>query len=166
MVFHEHIHICEQYFTAEPLILILDYREKSGLLEKKFNISWLQESTTQLKTGDVYLQFSELGKTPYTYWKDKEPNDINRMCELAKPWVLLKPKVHVALEDIDRLADKTANEFNQWWSNYHLDWCKFWNLPTWTLEMQYGVIKFGKIDNIEFLKTQIDNKIFPKKIIL
>ena len=66
--YHEHIHLCELYHTnkRQPRLTI-DYREKSGLLEKKFDISWMSTATTKIFAGDVYVEWAELGKHPYTY---------------------------------------------------------------------------------------------------
>jgi hypothetical protein len=142
--FHEHIHLVEQH--TRPKTLTIDYREKSGMLHQPFELAWLQQSQTQVQAGDVYVEWAELGKIPYEYWQDCEPNNISRMCELAKPWQVLRPKIHVAFEDIDFLANKRTQEFQSWWAEYHDYWCAHWRVPEWHIKDMYSVLVFGNIN--------------------
>lgn len=162
--YHEHIHLCETRENPRQLILHLDYREKAGLLEKKFDNRWLQNSKSQVSTGDVFISWSELGKTPYTYWKDNEPNDIVRICGLAKPWIKLRPKLLVALDDIDFLEGKKIQEFESWWKQYHHDWCNHWGLESWTIHDIYGKSTIGKIADIDRCRQLLENNIYPTKV--
>jgi hypothetical protein len=165
--FHEHIHLCENYGkNKESMCLILDHREKAGLLKKKFDIEWLKDSVTQVCAGDVYVRWAELGKMPYTYWANNEPNDIARMCELAKPWNTLYATIRVALENIDLLADKNIDAFNTWWAQYHDQWCEHWQIPSWPIQYQYGMIKIGKVSKVEEITKLLKNKIYPTNIFL
>jgi hypothetical protein len=164
--FHEHIHLCETYFTKPPMCLILDHRETAGPLKTKFNIDWLKDSVTQVCPGDVYLRWAELGKIPYEYWTNNEPNDITRMCELAKPWNILYATVSVALENIDLLAGKNIDAFNTWWVQYHDQWCEHWQIPNWPIHYQYGMIKIGKISKVEEIKILLNENIYPINVVL
>jgi hypothetical protein len=164
LYFHEHIHLCEFYHsTTRQLRLSIDYREKSGLLEKKFDVSWMAASTTTVQAGDVYLEWAELGKYPYTYWKNREPNDINRICQLAKPWLKLRPKLQIATVDFDRLNGKNIIGFNTWWSNYSEAWCRHWNIPKWDITDIMGCAVIGHADHI-IISNLLEQKIYPIKI--
>jgi len=163
--FHEHIHLCEYYAQRLPKVLDIDYREKAGILERPFKLEWLADSTTEIKTGDVFVSWAELGKTPYTYWSNNEPNDVDRLCKLAKPWLKLRPKILIALEDIDTLKNKKKSEFEKWWAQYHPIWCRYWNLESWTIKDMYSVTVIGKVDDVELIKTQLKNNINPIKIL-
>jgi hypothetical protein len=160
--FHEHIHLCETYHQGPRMVI--HYREKAGLLQRKFNIDWLAGATTKIKTGDVFLEWAELGKTPYSYWEDQEPNNINRICELAKPWINLIPKLQVALEDKDILSDKKIVEFEKWWAEYNESWCQHWQLPKWTISDQFSVIVIGQINAPETMIDLLKNQIHPIKV--
>jgi hypothetical protein len=162
--FHEHIHMCEFYFKENPKFLHIDYREKSGMLEKSFDLKWLDNATNNIKAGDIFVSWAELGKTPYTYWQDNEENDINRMCELAKPWLKLRPKINIALEDIDLLKNKKISEFESWWQQYSEAWCQHWNLPSWTTRDIFSSTVFGKVDNVSIIIDYLKNNILPTKI--
>lgn len=162
--YHEHIHLCEEY-NHKHRHLHINYREKAGLLERPFDFKWLDYSTTEVKAGDVFVQWAELGKTPYTYWKNKEPNDINRIRELCKPWLRLRPKVLVAIDDYSYY--KSSIEFNQWWQNYHDAWCSHWNIPRWDLKDMKSVIVFGKMtmEQLDKLKKLLQHNQTPLRLL-
>jgi hypothetical protein len=105
--------------------LKIDYNEKSGLLEKPFDRQWLKDAKSKITAGDVFICWQELGKTPYTYWSDNEPNDIVRMQQVIKPWVKLKPNIFVALEDIDLEEKSKLTEFGFWWAQYSKELCQY-----------------------------------------
>jgi hypothetical protein len=162
--FHEHIHLCELYYKNRRPRLSIDYREKGGPLEKKFNMDWLSDSTTEIKTGNVYLDWSELGKTPYTYWGNQESTDIDRVCQLAKPWTKLQPKLQIALNNENMLANRKIAEFESWWSAYDERWCRHWQIPKWTIIDQYSVIVIGQIDSINTVVDLLKQEIYPVKV--
>lgn len=162
--FHQHIHMCEGLPVRK--LLYIDHREKAGPLEKPYKSIWLENTTTTIKAGTVFSQWSELGKSPYNYWRDQEPADINRMCQLSKPWTLLRPKLIIALEDVDLLANVQILEFESWWKNYSEEWCRHWNLPSWTVHDMFAVTTIGQVDNVEKIKEQLKNQATPIKILL
>jgi len=168
LIYHEHIHICENFFLKHPMTMILDYRDKAGLLEKPFDFSWTKTEffSPKFKVGDVFLYWAELGKTPYAYWYDNEPNDMGRLLELAKPWLKLRPKLIVAFEDIDLLKTKDAIGFNDWWEQYQRTWCQHWKIDQWTLRDIASGYLVGKIKNMDHLMHNLKNNIYPIKLIL
>jgi len=165
--FHEHIHLCEaEKPCADLYVLSLDYRELSGPLEKKFDLTWLEHCSNTVKAGDVYIEWAELGKSPYSYWLSQEPNHINRLCELAKPWLKLRPKLRVSLQDHDLLGGIDAMGFQGWWAQYHDAWCQHWNVPSWTLQQMYTAAVFGNIPNLDIMIDLLKNRINPVKVML
>jgi hypothetical protein len=164
--FHEHIHLCEYYNYPPKEFLCIDYREKSGLLEKPMDPIWLLNTTTKICAGDIYVRWAELGKTPYHYWENNEPNDLQRMCQLAKPWLKLRPNIHIALKDIDTLKDIQCNNFATWWKTYQTGWTAHWNISKWTIDDIFGVSVFGKTTQTALLKKQLRNNLIPTKITL
>jgi hypothetical protein len=163
--FHEHIHMCERWPVQQPTLTI-DYREKAGLLERPFDPDWLENATTEIKAGDVYVEWAELGKTPYRYWKDCEPDSITRMCELAKPWLTLRPKIVVALEDIDTLNDVDIPVFESWWKHHSKEWCQHWNLSSWSITDMRSVVRLGQVPEVKMIIEQLKNNNTPTKVLL
>jgi hypothetical protein len=164
--FHEHIHKCEKQIETSAKILHIDYREKSGPLEKSFDTAWRRSATTKVKAGDVFVKWAELGKTPYGYWKNNEPIDVVRMCELIKPWLKLRPKILVALEDIDILDNIEVDKFESWWSQYSEVLCRHWDRPMWTTHDIFAVSLFGRVPNYQEIITQLKNNAKPVRVLL
>ena len=164
--FHEHIHICERKNPKISSNFQLDWREKAGPLIKKINKDLYTDLTTKITAGDVFTTWSELGKSPYRYWKHGEPNKIKRICELAKPWDKFNPVLCVAMQDVDLLDNIDVNRFNHWWAPYQQDWCKHWGIKKWSLQDMRGVLVYGTIDNIELLNYNLMNNISPVRISL
>lgn len=165
--FHEHIHLCEKSLSIHVhQRLHIDWREKAGILEKTFDPDWLATATTQIKAGDVFVEWAELGKTPFMYWNNKEPNDIVRIKELCKPWLKLRPKIIVALEDHDYY--KTSKEFDQWWQCYHDEWCQHWNISKWDVKDMFSKLVFGHMSTsqLDKLKTLLLSEQTPRRILL
>lgn len=164
--YHEHIHILEDSKIGNQAVLEIDYREKAGPLEKKFDPNWLEDSSTFVNAGSVYIKWAELGKSPYVYWKNEEPNDISRICQLAKPWLKLRPKLLVAFNDIDFLENKRQDEFNCWWSQYHDEWCRHWNIESWSLENMFAAGVIGTCEDVNKVKQLLEEKIYPVRVML
>jgi hypothetical protein len=168
--FHRHLHMCEKNHVSETLMqktLKIDYNDKSGLLEKPFDRQWLNNATSKITAGDVFVCWQELGKTPYTYWSDNEPNDIIRMQQVIKPWTKLRPNIFVALEDIDLQKDpKKSAEFETWWAQYSKELCQYWNTPLWTLDDMSKCLVLGKVSDIDTITMLLKNNAKPIRVIL
>ena len=166
--YHEHIHFCEAHPNTCPQMpisfLALDYREKSGLLEKSVDPSWFDLLQTHVDAGDVFVVWAELGKSPYGYWSDHEPDNLDRICELVKPWLRFRPKLCVALESGSLVADKNRQDFEKWWAQYHDDWCQYWKIPSWSLDQMYGVSVIGKVADFDLLVQQLQQGHRPQWI--
>lgn len=162
--FHEHIHMCEQWPAQKPRLTI-DYREKSGMLEQPFDQTWLENATTEIKAGDVYVEWAELGKTPYYYWKDRETDDMARMCELAKPWLTLRPKIVIALADTDTLHNVDVGGFESWWKHRSKQWCQHWNISSWSVIDMFSVVRLGHAPEFANIIEQLNNNNTPTKIL-
>jgi len=165
--FHESIHMRENKNSGNPPAgCHLDYRELSGVLAKEYSYEELLTCQLTFNPGDCFVSFNELGKTPYAYWHDGEPNDINRLVQLAKPFIRLIFKISIALVNIDRSpSQQKQTEFDNWFNLYKNDWCKHWSLPDWTISQMQGGIKVGEINNVDILINNLKNNNKPTKII-
>ena len=163
--YHESIHMLEFIYAdqVKNLPVNLGYRELAGPLDKLYTQNELTNNQTRLRAGDCFIEFSELGKTPYIYWRDNEPDDFNRLCELAKPMRRLNFKLQVALHDRD-LMPTDINEFNTWFDQYKDSWCRHWEIPSWSTEQIVGVIVVGHIDNISEFDTALSNGYVPTNL--
>jgi hypothetical protein len=164
--FHETIHLCQRFFyTKKRRATTIDWREKAGPLTKNFDPQWAKYGTTKIKKGDVYVEWNELGKTPYMYWIEKEPNSLARINELVKPWSKLRPKLTIAMEDMDLLDGYQTFEFFDWWKDYQEQWCKQHNLSKWTIEDMSCILVY-RILNFDQFESELKQKNHPVKISL
>jgi hypothetical protein len=162
--FHEHLHMCETTHVQSLKILRIDYREKFGIFQTPFDNRFLKSATTKIKAGDVFVQWSELGKTPYGYWNTNEPNDLDQMRNLIKPWATFIPKIEVAIDDYDTMENKKISEFEPWWKQYSKELCKHWNIPSWNTNDIFSVLVFGRVQNFEEMLTKLQNNQTPIKV--
>ena len=165
--FHESIHMLENINSGKiPCIVNIGYREACGPLDKKYSYEELLTCQTSFKAGDCFVSFSELGKTPYTYWKNNELNDINRLVQLAKPIIRLNFKILIALTDFDNsLSGQEQSEFNAWFAPYKHEWCEYWAIPDWSITQILGGIKIGETDKVDMLVDKLRNNKIPTKLI-
>jgi hypothetical protein len=156
--FHEMIHAIEALNNNNLVSdqVTINYRELSGPLEKPFNRNYLEHAVQSISKGTCYCQWNELGKSPYRYWSDNEPDDIARIYQLAKPWTVLRPSVTIALEDIDfTLSQEDQQRFDDWFSGYKESWMQHWNLDHWDEKEMTSVIPIGQISDVDELKEKI-----------
>jgi len=166
--FHESIHMKETINSGKiPATCHLDYREISGMLAKKYSYEELLSCQSTFVAGDCFVSFSELGKTPYVYWQDGEPDDINRLIQLAKPMIRLNYKISIVLADIDlTICQQDQLKFDNWFNPYKNDWCNHWSLPDWTIFQMHGGIKVGEINDVGILIDNLKNNRKPVKLTL
>lgn len=164
MDFHEHIHLCEHYYLPTFKYATIDYRHQAGPLVKPMPQDWANSASTKIKVGEVFTCWSELGKVPYHYWRDGEPDDIDRLCALCKPWISMKPKILIALEDIDGLANVDVDQFEPWWNQRRHAWSQHWNRPDFTVEQMFSSVVFGRIPNYKLVVENFKNHILPTQI--
>ena len=165
--FHEHIHLCEYFYQQHrTTYLSIDYRHLSGMLEQPVDYGWIAQGQSKFNPGEVFVAWGELGKSPYTYWANGESPDLTRMCQLAKPWLKLKPKLLIATEPVDLLLNKDIVGFNSWWPEYEQAWCQHWNIPGWTIDHMYSGILLGQVDSIDHLNNLLKQNLHIKKVIL
>jgi len=164
LILHKYIHLCENYDKPMKKMLSIFYHDKSGFFDHPFDFQYKKNLTTVVNRGDIFITWSELGKKVYSYWNDGEPNDINRIKELAKPWLTIRPLLNVALEDDERFPKVNVTEFDEWWQQYKKEWLAHYNIPDWTLADMNGVIVVGKITDIDKLDNLLKNNINPQYV--
>jgi len=162
--FHEQVHLHEPCRKVKSLLI--DYRELCGPLIRPFDRTWTNYLTTKSDIGDVIVSWSELGKTPYRYWLDQEPDNLNRVCELVKPWINLKPKINIIFTPGNIKEPLENTEFLNWWKQYQEPWCHHWKLKNWQMEHIEGAIPLGKISKIQFfnLEKNLKNNNYPTRV--
>lgn len=162
LYFHEAIHIIERVlYKKNTKSLSFDYRHFGGRLSTNFSFDELDNFTLINRPGDCIICFNELGKTPFDYWKDNEPDNLSRFCELAKPFIRFNFSIKIYFEDHDISNYCEINDFFAWFSKYKDSWCKHWNLPDWSLEQSCGNIKIGHCNDWKKMHDEVFNGAKP-----
>lgn len=158
--FHENIHLCETLIKPDcGKVLAIDYRELAGPLLLDFDRTLLNQHRFDLSPGDVTAGWSELGKTPYGYWKSQEPEDVDRICELVKPYLTFRPRLEITIQPRPERDPVDIENFLKWWACYENVWCKHWNLPSWSLDQMFGKFVIGHVVNFDkFLQLLRSNR--------
>lgn len=126
--FHQAIHFSESKGGKKIKNQInIGWGVKEGPLTHRFDCGRYNEQS--IVRNNLYLQWSELGKTPLGYWLDKEPNDQARFNALAKPHITFRAKFSIALED--RLPTKLDPRFIEWFDQYKQDWLQHHGVSKW-----------------------------------
>lgn len=124
--FHHAIHSVEKRIVPNDYYTV-GWGVKEGPLTTEFKCNSVYEK--DLKKNAIYLPWSELGKTPLTYWFNKEPNDHRRFLELCKPHITLRAKFMIMLQD--RKPKPLPQEFVNWFEKHKKPWLQKNNLQEW-----------------------------------
>ncbi len=125
--FHQAIHNIELSTSINKFsFLHFGWGKLEGPLSERINMQ--QYYSKILKNGNLYLKWSELGKLPSRYFRDKEPNDQSRFNILSKPNKTLRAKFSLQLSF--KLFQFTE-EFNSWFQNYKESWLLYHGIDDW-----------------------------------
>jgi hypothetical protein len=167
--YHEMIHSIEAINQIDVRDVsdevIINFRDRAGPLEKPFNRKYLEYGVQSVTQGMCFCRWGELGKIPRYYWADGEPDDIERICQLAKPWTVLRPSFNIALEDMDfTLSAESRQGFNSWFAKHKQAWMQYWKLDSWTEDEMSCVIPIGQIKDVSSFVEKIHSGKFITKV--
>jgi hypothetical protein len=133
--FHNAIHELEK--KNRNVRFYIGWGTSEGPLEEQFNCNEYYAET--FVKNNLYLPWTELGKTPLDYYNNNEPEDIDRFCELAKPHETLRAKFMIALKDFN--PPRLSQEFEQWFAPFKSLWLQHHNIKDWRACDEYlGVL--------------------------
>lgn len=129
--FHHSIHFHEKDHdpnkTGLKNRIMVGWGKYEGILTKKFNCNNFYEQN--IKENNIYLPWTELGKTPRTYWKNKEPSEQDRFNTLAKPHTTFRAKFFIATSSIEPTPFEM--EFVEWFNRFKRGWLAYHNISKW-----------------------------------
>ena len=133
--FHSSIHELEKQGIGKRFYI--GWGTSEGPLEEQFNCNEYYAET--FVKNNLYLPWTELGKTPLDYYNNNEPAEFDRFCELSKPHVTLRAKFMIALKNFNPPA--LSQEFEQWFSQFKTTWLEHYNIKDWRACDEYlGVL--------------------------
>jgi hypothetical protein len=133
--FHNSIHELEKQGIGKRFYI--GWGTIEGPLEEQFNCNEYYAET--LVKNNLYLPWTELGKTPLDYYNNNEPAEFDRFCELSKPHVTLRAKFMIAMKDFN--PPTLSPEFEQWFAQFKTQWLEHYNISNWRACDEYlGVL--------------------------
>ena len=123
--FHNAIHAMEKKSQGNRFYVGWGVRE--GPLGEQFNCN--EHYAETLIRNNLYLPWTELGKTPLDYFNNHEPSDLSRFCALAKPHITLRAKFMIARRDF--VPPPFTEQFHEWFSQYRAAWLEHYSITDW-----------------------------------
>lgn len=158
--FHHAIHNKEHSNTNTNEITV-GWGIKEGALTTNFSCNRFYES--ELKKNFIYLPWSELGKKPLRYWRDKESDTLKRFLELAKPHITFRAKFLIQLEN--KIPKNLSKEFIDWFSKYKENWLEYNHISKWDEIDEYSAPLLAVPEHNEDIQNLKNNGYTFNKII-
>ena len=146
---HDLIHVLEDHVRQDRHSIYVDHKHRAGPLIKKFDRAWLDLCEEDCAVGDCYVSAHELGKTWWTYHRDGEPNDIDAICDLVRPWQWLKPVINIAFRCVRSrdLPHRTNPEYVQWRDTHLSHWCHHHGITDFRSGEEFAKIPVGRLQD-------------------
>lgn len=96
----------------------IGWGENEGPVESKFELlpyQWYEN----VQVGNIYLSWSEFGKTPYQYWKNHEIDNQEHFFKTCKPHKTFRALFALILEEHKQ---QFSDGFDQWFDQYRIEW--------------------------------------------
>ena len=162
--FHRLLHLSEKNSPQERFAN-LSHVSAAWPLRQPYPTDYnYSDEVVSLKAGEVVLKWAELGKTPYQYWLDAEPDDLGSVIKLTKPRQYINFDMSVTLTDKNLIPNSDFTKYNSWWKKYEDNWCKAHNVKSWPLKNNFSVIPLGNIADISKFEELLLQDILPKRI--
>ena len=140
--FHHSIHYNENIPNEESKIVV-GWGINEGRLTEQFDC--YSYYADKIEKNNIYLPWAELGKKPFAYYTDKEPNNQKRVNELCKPHMTLRAKFFISLKDIT--PSKFTPDFSKWFDQYKQAWFKAYKIQEYTPIHEYSAPMLAHTNN-------------------
>lgn len=147
-------------------------RENKNKNETKYYVGWgVKEGpltmaykcnefySDHIEKNNLYLPWSELGKTPLVYYKNKEPSQLDRFIELAKPHMTLRPRFMICRrgEGVKKFDDG----FKTWFTTLSQGWLGHYGLEQWREQDEFSGVLLATPSDAK-TDTDVIIKEYPK----
>ena len=125
--FHHSIHYNENVKGSKDQ-LVVGWGVYEGPLTEQFDC--YSYYADKIEKNNIYLPWAELGKKPFAYYTDKEPNNQKRVNELCKPHTTFRAKFFISFKDIT--PSHFTPYFSKWFDQYKQAWFKAYKIQEYT----------------------------------
>ena len=127
--FHHSIHYNENVPPSQnEAKIIVGWGIKEGPLTEQFDC--YSYYADKIEKNNIYQYWAELGKKPWQYHRDKEPNNQKRVNELCKPHITFRAKFLISFKDIT--PSEFTPDFSKWFDQYKQAWFKAYKIQEYT----------------------------------
>ena len=145
---HKNIHLLEEirgYY--ESPFLEVGWGEREGLMKGIFKEDPYQHYVPIVR-GNLYLTWSEFGKTPYIYWKNKDDDDRDKFFRTCKPHRTFRMHFSLCIKDHDQ---KTLEpEFYEWFEKYRDEWMQRYGIDWTEFHQLNSILLATPISSMDF----------------
>lgn len=117
--------------------------EKEGPLQERFHTDPYQFYEV-CRPGTLYIRWSEFGKHPWQYWKDRDSDDIDHFLDTCKPHVTFRAQFSLVLSD--HTVDEFEPEFLTWFETRREAWKSRYGCGDWTPLHARGGVPLARTD--------------------
>ena len=133
---HRQVHRLERNFNNIVQNRVhIGWGEKEGLLKTTFTESPYPYYNKKLSPGNLYMMWNEFGKTPYTYWIDRDLDNVEHFMATCKPQITARAEFVLCYRSITHQEFDT--NFYTWFESYRLPWMEKYGI-VWTPTHEYG----------------------------
>jgi hypothetical protein len=143
---HRKIHLLENVFSNSiKHRLDVEWGEKGGPLTTEYKQSPYQYYDLKMLAGNIYQPWAEFGKTPYTYWKNRDADNDEHFINTCKPHITFRPGFSLYINDIT--YEDFNEEFERWFDRYRQLWQKKYNVLDIAPYGHGGILLATPVDN-------------------
>lgn len=143
---NKYIHLCEHTLDG-PCSLpysAIAWGTNDGLTMQDFDIDPYKFYTLDIVPGNIYLYWAEVGKKPFEYWYNNDPDNAEHFLSLTRPHVSWSSHCKIALTPA---GSKLPAEFVKWFEPYKQPFLDKWHLDDWTVLHEFGAIELATLQD-------------------
>ena len=148
---HRQLHLLEDRFNVEykQQWILADWGEAGGPLTSIHKQSPYDDYyDLNMAAGNIYHCWAEFGKTPYSYWKDQDVDDIDHFINNCKPHMTFRPGFGLCIDD--HVGKSYDAKFEKWFKKYQSIWEETYNAPPISPYSMGGILLAKPLDQFDF----------------
>lgn len=143
---NKYIHLCENTLTGPSSLYYfpIAWGTNDGLTMQEFDIDPYKFYTSNIVPGNIYLYWSEVGKKPFEYWHNKDPDNVEHFLSLTCPHNTWSAHCKIALTPS---GSGLPLDFVKWFDQYKQPFLDKWGLDDWTVLHEFGAIELATLQD-------------------
>lgn len=164
--FHDDLHSLEDHDNDDRVSVWVDYKHRAGPLIRPFDRRLLQHSVADVRAGDCCVTAHELGKTLWNYYRDRDLDTREHICQVVRPWQYLKPIMNIFYRPA-RVGDhryRQDSAFRRWVDSVSPEWSQHWGITDWTPMELDAQLHIGRVMDLGGLVSRLERGHTPIRL--